>query len=148
MSKRLDAKDHELLRLLRNNARMPVVALAKALGLSRSAAQERLHRLESSGAIQGYTVRTRLEGSPALLAWMQVKLKPGATCADVAPGVLARPEVRLCHSLAGPTDMLVLLELASLDRLSAARDTFATMPGVAEVETAPVLAVHLSPAEA
>jgi DNA-binding Lrp family transcriptional regulator len=49
LSKRLDAKDHELLALLRRNARTPVFTLAKALGLSRSATQERLQRLESSG---------------------------------------------------------------------------------------------------
>ena len=144
MSKRLDAKDRELLALLGRNARLPVVAIAKALSLSRSATQERLQRLERSGVIQGYTLRTRLEDTPAVLAWMRLKLKPGVACADVTPGVLARREVRLCHSLAGPTDMLVLVELATLDELSAARDTMATMTGVAEVETAPVLAVHLS----
>ena len=53
MTKRLDAKDRGLLSLLRTNARLPVVALAKALGLSRSATQERLQRLESGGTIQG-----------------------------------------------------------------------------------------------
>ena len=144
MSKRLDVKDRKMLALLLRNARLPVVAMAKALGLSRSATQERLQRLERSGVIQGYTVRTRLEETPAVLAWMRLKLKPGIACADVAPEVLARHEVRLCHSLAGPIDMLVLVELATLNELSAARDAMVTITGIAEVETAPVLAVHLS----
>jgi DNA-binding Lrp family transcriptional regulator len=145
VSKRLDAKDHALLGLLRRNARTPVVALAKALGLSRSATQERLQRLETSGAIQGYTIRTRLDGSPAVLAWMRLKLAPGVACADVVPAVLARPEIRLCHSLAGPTDLLLLVELATLEALSASRDALSGLGGVAEVETAPVMGIHLNP---
>lgn len=144
MNKRLDVKDRELLGLLRRNARLPMVALAKALNLSRSATQERLQRLERSGTVEGYTVRMRMDDIPSVLAWMRLKLKPGVACADVTPGVLARREVRLCHSLAGPVDMLVLVELASLDEVSAARDAIATLIGVADVETAPVLAVHLA----
>lgn len=144
MNKRLDVKDRELLALLRANARLPVVALAKALGLSRSATQERLQRLESSGTIQGYTVLVRHEDTPAVLAWMRLKLKPGVACAEVTARVLAAHEVKLCHSLAGPTDMLVLVELSALDGLSDVRDRMAAITGVAEVETAPVLAVHLA----
>ena len=86
----------------------------------------------------------RHEDTPAVLAWMRLKLKPGVACADVAPHVLARHNVRLCHSIAGPTDMLVLLELPALDQLSEARDRMTAITGVAEVETAPVLGVHLA----
>ena len=55
--KTLDATDRKLIALLQDNARLSTVALAKAVGLSRSAVQERVHRLESAGVIAQYTVR-------------------------------------------------------------------------------------------
>ena len=52
----LDTLDHQLLELLKVNARLPLVKLAKALGCARSTAQLRLKALEDSGVITGYTV--------------------------------------------------------------------------------------------
>src|SRR3954470_23221937 len=55
MAKRnLDDTDRKLIALLRANARTPTAALARNLGLSRSAVQERLRRLERDGVTQGY----------------------------------------------------------------------------------------------
>ncbi|HEY1386577.1 MAG TPA: AsnC family transcriptional regulator, partial [Dongiaceae bacterium] len=57
MAKRnLDDTDRRLISLLRANARMPTAALGRHLGLSRSAVQERLKRLERDGVITGYTI--------------------------------------------------------------------------------------------
>ena len=64
---RIDETDRQLLALLRRNARMPLVALARAVRLSRSAVQGRLARLERSGAIGGYTIRGR-QSAPACRA--------------------------------------------------------------------------------
>lgn len=47
--KTLDDTDRKLIALLQDNARLPTVALAKAVGLSRSAVQERVQRLEAAG---------------------------------------------------------------------------------------------------
>ena len=52
----LDDKDHILIGALRRNARESLVGLARTVGLSRSATQERMRRLEREGIIRGYTV--------------------------------------------------------------------------------------------
>ena len=44
-------KDEELLGHLKLNAREPVAALARKLGVSRTTVQDRLKRLEASGVI-------------------------------------------------------------------------------------------------
>jgi Lrp/AsnC family transcriptional regulator, leucine-responsive regulatory protein len=144
MSKGLDTVDQRLLALLHANARQPLVALAKALGLSRSATQERLRRLETSGVIEGYTTLTRPTGEQVLQAWFKITHRTGYSCEHVVPAVVARPEVKLCHSLAGAVDLLVLAEVGHLNDLAQLREHFATIPGVAGVETAPVLTVHRS----
>ena len=46
--KTLDATDRQLIALLQDNARLSTVALARAVGLSRSTVQERLQRLDFS----------------------------------------------------------------------------------------------------
>ena len=70
MAKKLDQIDENILRTLRDNARTPIVTLAKAIGLSRSATQERLARLEKSGTIAGYTIRFRELEESEIRVWM------------------------------------------------------------------------------
>jgi DNA-binding Lrp family transcriptional regulator len=70
--KPLDAIDRQLIALLQDNARLSTVALAKAVGLSRSTVQERLQRLENAGVIAQYTVR---------LAAARIRCRPGCCCA-------------------------------------------------------------------
>jgi DNA-binding Lrp family transcriptional regulator len=55
----LDDIDRQLIALLRDNARMSVVTLAKQLRVARATVQNRLTRLEESGVIVGYTVRLK-----------------------------------------------------------------------------------------
>ena len=45
--------DRQLIALLRENARMPVVALAKKLRVARATVQNRIARLEHEGVIVG-----------------------------------------------------------------------------------------------
>ena len=52
----MDDKDRLLLALLQRDARRPVVALARDLGLSRTATQDRLTKLTASGAIASFTI--------------------------------------------------------------------------------------------
>lgn len=51
---RLDAKDAKLLAILRDDARMPVSALAKRLGLNRDTVKYRMRRLERTGVVRRY----------------------------------------------------------------------------------------------
>ncbi|MDH5328820.1 MAG: AsnC family transcriptional regulator, partial [Aquincola sp.] len=66
----MDTLDKDLIALLKVNARLPVVKMAKALGCARSTVQVRLKALEDSGAITGYTVslaKSRASGVNALV---------------------------------------------------------------------------------
>jgi len=138
----IDARDENIIGCLRQNARTPLAALARKVGLSRSATQDRLRRLERDGVILGYTLRLR-SSSTALQAWLTLVLAPGYSCQDVAPLLLRRRDVLVCHSVAGPTDLLVLVEAGGAEALSALREDIAEIEGVASVLTSPVLADHL-----
>ncbi|WP_207480409.1 Lrp/AsnC family transcriptional regulator [Arenibaculum pallidiluteum] len=140
----IDEKDRHILALLQDDARMPLVAIARAVGLSRSAAQERLRRLERSGVIGRYTIRMA-DSVPerGVRAWLAIRFAPGRSCAHIVPLLAPLPEIRLLQSVAGPIDLLALAETDSTAALTALRERVNALAGVAGVETTVVLATHL-----
>lgn len=144
--RRPDETDLRLLACLRRNARTPLTVLAREIGLSRAATQDRLRRLERDGVIQGYTVRLRPAADAPFHAWLALMLAAGAVCAEVAPRLLERSGILACYSLAGAIDMLVLVEARSVEELSDLREWIAGLKAVGSVRTFTVLAEHLAPA--
>lgn len=140
--KTLDAIDRRLIALLQDDARRPTVALARAVGLSRSAVQERLQRLRQSGVIAQFTLRLGT-GAEALQAWLLLRYADGFGCDDVVPALSALAEVRRCDSLAGEVDLLVRVETASASALADLRERIAALKGVDDVTTLPVLRTML-----
>lgn len=133
----LDDKDREILKHLRDDARISAKALAARVGLARSSLRERIARLEKSGVIRGY--RTDIsDTSLAAVACLLVKLKQ-----TPSPQVVVRlqrlPEVKRCLSLAGELDLLIDIAAESLTRLNQIRDEISSFPEVAETTTAVVL---------
>ncbi len=137
-----DAIDDKLIALLQDNARLSTVALAKAVGLSRSTVQERLQRLEQAGVIAQYTVRLGSGGDP-LQAWLFLRFADGFSCDDVMPLLAELPQVRLVHSVAGEIDLLVLVQAGSPGMLADLRERIAAFKGVDDVTTVPVLRATL-----
>lgn len=140
--KTLDDTDRKLIALLQDNARLPTVALAKAVGLSRSAVQERVQRLEAAGVIAQYTLRLGRDGDP-LRAWLLLRYAEGFSCDDVVPPLVALTQVRLIHSVAGETDLMVLVDTRGPGELADLRERVAAMKGVDDVTTIPVLRTAL-----
>ncbi len=137
-----DAIDDQLIALLQDNARLSTVALAKAVGLSRSTVQERLQRLEQAGVIAQYTVRLGSGGDP-LQAWLFLRYADGFSCDDVMPLLAGLPQVRLVYSVAGEIDLLVLVQAGSPGVLADLRERIAAFKGVDDVTTVPVLRTTL-----
>lgn len=138
----MDDKDRLLLTLLRRDARRSIVALARDLGLSRSATQERLAKLQSSGAVAGFTT---VEGGEFARqsAYLSVTFEPGRRCAELVPKFRKVPYVGLIHALTGPVDLMIRVDGETVADLERARSSIAAVPGVASVSTAIVLERHL-----
>lgn len=140
--KTLDTTDRKLVALLQDNARTSTVALAKSVGLSRSTVQERLQRLEAAGVIAQYTVRLGQGGDP-LQAWLLLRYADSFSCDDVMPLLETLPAVQLCHSVAGDTDLMVLVHADTPTALADLREQIAAFKGVHDVTTIPILRVTL-----
>ncbi|WP_234186030.1 Lrp/AsnC family transcriptional regulator [Shinella sp. NM-101] len=139
----LDEKDGLLLAALRADARQSLVELARRAGLSRSAVHERIRRLEARGVIAGYTVKLGIDRArPGVEALVAVGFQQGRNCDHIVPHITGIPEVVTCWSLAGPTDLMLLVECASNAALDTVRRQIATTPGIATVQTHVSLRTH------
>ncbi|KZX47850.1 winged helix-turn-helix transcriptional regulator [Haloarcula sp. K1] len=97
----LDDTDHEILRLLLEDARRPYSDIAERVDLSAPAVSDRVDRLVEMGLIQGFTVdvdRSLLQaGVPVLI---EVDAKPGRA-ADIAAAVSDADTVERVYRTAG-----------------------------------------------
>ena len=139
----MDERDRRLLDLLRRDARQPIVSLAKALNLSRSATQERLAKLQTAGIIDGFTIREGTRAGAVQSAYLMVSFESGYRCAQVVPKLQAIPSIGMIHSVTGPIDLVIRIDADDVAGIEASRSAIAAVPGVASVSTSVVLDRHL-----
>jgi DNA-binding Lrp family transcriptional regulator len=136
----MDEKNLQILRLLQQNARLPLKTLAGKVGLARSSVRERIARMEAEGVILGYKAEVqpsslREDGVRALLM-----IRLGRTPArETVSQMTALPNVRRCFSVSGDIDLVVEIEAGTMSALNATRDEIALLADVADVTTAIVL---------
>jgi Lrp/AsnC family leucine-responsive transcriptional regulator len=109
-----DPIDRVLVRALLADGRATFTALAAQTGLSVSAAQARVRRLEARGVLRGYTalVDPEAAGLPLTAFVAITPLDPAAP--DDAPERLAALDaVEACHSVAGEESYLLKVRVAS-----------------------------------
>ena len=135
----LDDLDRRLLAELEADARLTQVALAARVGLSRSAVQERLKRLEREGVILGYTLRRGQAKPKGVRAYLLVK-GSGPSHDRAVRTLETFPEVRVADSVSGDIDLVLQLEADRLEDLNRVRDEVARLPGVASTQTLLVMA--------
>jgi Lrp/AsnC family leucine-responsive transcriptional regulator len=117
----LDAADAHIVAEISQDARATLAHLSERVGLSVSAVQARLRRLESRGVIAGYRPILDAEavGRP-LSAFIEITpLDPAQP--DNAPELLEHlEEIEACHSIAGDAAYMLFVRVASpreLERL-------------------------------
>jgi len=114
----LDKIDRKLLCLLQKDGRMSNTHLATEVGLSPAASLRRVQRLESSGMIEGYSVRLNaaaLGGQQTV--YIEITLERQNTTAMEAfeRAVAVLPEVQECHVVAADYDYLLRVEVCDSD---------------------------------
>lgn len=109
-----DAVDAAIVQEISLDARATLAQLSEKIGLSVSAVQSRLRKLESRGVIRGYRPVLDAEalGKP-LAAFVEITpLDPAQP--DNAPDLLAHlGEIEACHSIAGDAAYILLVRVAS-----------------------------------
>ena len=138
----MDSLDHQLLALLRQDARMTVATLAQKLGVSRGTVSNRITRLEDQGVIVGYTVRLRPDARPdEIKAWMSIAVE-GNQARLVIASLLGEPGVASLHGTNGRWDLLAELHAGNLPELSQVLERIRLLKGISNTETSIHLETH------
>ena len=120
--KDLDKIDLKILKLLQQNARIPMTELAEKVGLSTTPVTERVRRLERDNIISGYHARLNPHAvGQSLLVFVEIKLrsKSGNIFEDFRREVTRIPQILECHLVSGEYDYLIKVRLPDM---SAYRD--------------------------
>jgi DNA-binding Lrp family transcriptional regulator len=137
----MDSLDHQLLGLLRENARTPVATLATQLRVSRGTVQNRIDRLVADGVLLGFTVRTSAEGvGHRIRAVTMIRTEGDAEV--VLRAVRGYPAVRALHTTNGRWDIVAELATDTLEQFDELLRQIGKVRGVAHTETSLLLSSH------
>jgi len=109
-----DATDRRIAAALVEDGRTTLKTLAETTGLSVSAVQARVRRLETDGVIAGYTARIQPEsiGLP-LAAFIAVTPLDPEHEYDIPERLAGFTEIEACHSVAGEDSFVLYVRVAS-----------------------------------
>jgi len=129
----MEKLDRRILSLLARDGRMSYTDIGKETGLSTSAAQQRVRRLEQRGVIKGYAAV--LDAAElGLLVTAFVAIKPfDPSQADDAPDRLQHiEEIISCYSVAGEANYLLKVQAPTMAHLES---TLGRIRSAAKVST-------------
>src|SRR3954462_13782375 len=146
----MDQVDSEILRLLREDARISWRDLGAAVGLSANAVADRVRHLRRTGVITGFaalvdpaaggrTLQALLGVPPAARGAAGAPLAPGVASDDFATGVARLEQVTEVLHLTGAPDYQLRVACVDTAELDALLRTLRLRHGVADTETTIIL---------
>lgn len=138
----MDDIDRQLIALLRDNARMSVVALAQKLRVARATVQNRIAKLEADGTIVGYTLRLRPDAEAYRIRAMMSIEVDGPNGDEVRRALRGHPNVIALHSTNGRWDLLAELRADTLEAFDRVLTAIRSIPGISNSETSILLSTY------
>ena len=143
----LTDKDRQLISLLQEDARMAISVLARRLGVSRTTVQDRLRRLERTGAISGYRVKLRDDiARPAVRAFVTIEVDQRSTVAVVS-ALKRMPGIRSVHTVSGKYDLVAVAGAVSTAEMDLLLDDLGELDGVIRTESSIILSTKFDRSE-
>jgi Lrp/AsnC family transcriptional regulator for asnA, asnC and gidA len=104
----IDGIDKEILRALMEDARTPVLEIARKVGISGAAIHQRLRKLEKSGLISGskFVINPKILGYTTM-AFVGIYLDKAVSNPEAVKQLQKIPEVLECHYTTGNWSILI-----------------------------------------
>ena len=138
-----DDIDLQILTHLHRDARTAVASIAKEVGLTPPAVQNRIKRLESEGVVEAFTSRpdpTKLGYGVSVLINVTLKGYKSAMVREFQKAVMAEPSIVECYALTGTADFTLRAlakDVAGLNHLLT--EVIGQLPHVASFQTQLIL---------
>ena len=124
----MDSIDLEILRILKDNARMKYVNIAKKVGLTEGSIRRRIKKLQEDGVIKRFTIETTAEFEGVVL----VETEPTMT------GSVAKSMKKIAtrvFEVSGDYDIAAFIQAYTIDDLNKKIDAIRNLPGVLNTNT-------------
>ena len=138
----MDSTDRELLSLLREDARVSVATLAKALKVARGTVQNRMARMETEGTIVGYTVKLKPQVEEQTIRALMTVAVEGNRTDEVLRALRGDPAVCALHTTNGRWDIVAELRADSLAAVDRVLGRIRLIDGISNTETSLLLSTH------
>jgi Lrp/AsnC family transcriptional regulator, leucine-responsive regulatory protein len=140
----LDDIDHNILALLRENARRTLADIGDHVSLSVAAVKRRIERLERDGVIKGYTTRVDMSGlDEGIEVIMEVYCADRTSPGDIRPSFEHVEEVVSGFTVSGEPDVLLRLRVDSVSHLEQVVERLRRDPNVVRTKTMLVLSTFI-----
>ena len=139
----LDAIDLQILELLQDQGRIPLVKLGEQVGLSSPSVIDRVKKLEDNGIITGYhaSVDARAVGKD-VTAFIGVSIAHPKAIATFEHTVAMLDDVLECHHVTGEHTFLLKIKTNNTSSLERLISAIRSIEGVSRTETMVVLSTH------
>ena len=134
---KIDGIDKEIIRSLMNNARTPILEIAKRIGVSGAAIHQRLRKLENSELIEGskIIINSKVLGYKTM-AFIGIYLEKAGDNADVVRELKKIPEVIESHYTTGNWSIVTkILCVDNENLMQILNKKIQTINGVSRTET-------------
>lgn len=125
----MDAKDAEIIEILRKNARTKNTVIARSIGLTEGAVRARMANLSKGGIIKKFTVETEAVGVEGIVL---TESEAGKSKEIIAK--LKNISDRI-YETSGEFDVAVLIRAADVDHLNATVDKIREIDGIISTRT-------------
>jgi Lrp/AsnC family transcriptional regulator, regulator for asnA, asnC and gidA len=133
----IDGIDKKILSALMEDARTPVLEIARGIGISGAAIHQRLRKLEKSGLISGskFVINPKLLGYTTM-AFIGIYLDKAISNPEAVKQLQKIPEVLECHYTTGNWSILIKILCKDNEHLMyLLNKEIQSIPGVSRTET-------------
>lgn len=128
----MDEIDKKIICLLSEDSRMPTSEIGRRVGRSRVAVADRIDRLLKKGEIKRFTI---CRPTLPFRALYEIALSVRGSSDSIMTRLSIASVVTGAWSVAGASDLFIMIEANSMEELNALRQKIATMAEVAKITT-------------
>lgn len=130
----MDAVDHRIIQMLKEDARMPFLQIAKKLKVSEGTIRKRVAKMINENVIKKFTAV--LAGEATVI--IEVSTHSGRPTQQIAKSI-RKMNVDEIYEVAGRYSIFVTVKRNSLNEVNDIVEAIRALPGVIQTETFPVL---------
>lgn len=131
----MDKFDQQIVNLLTENSRRSLADIGDKIGLSRTAVNDRVQRLQKSGEIEAFTIKLKAQDSSNLISvYFQLTFRP-FILNTIITQLIKIPEIKQAHSLTGDTDLILYIQADSMGRVNDIRERLSQLDSLDKIQT-------------